>query len=99
MDRHPISLVITSSSVARPAGGETISSKGIAFHFETIDGLKVVTWTHRNLTYALVSNLKERGQRSCMVCHQGAKDRDFIEKLALSDGAPVTAAAGRRPVH
>ena len=99
MDRQPISLVITSTSVARPAGGETISSRGIAFHFETIDGLKVVSWTHRNLTYALVSNLKERGQRSCMVCHQGARDRDFIEKLALSDGAPVTAAAGRRPVR
>ena len=99
MDRQPISLVITSTSVARPAGGETISSKGIAFHFETIDGLKVVTWSHRNLTYALVSNLKERGQRSCMVCHQGAKDRDFIENLAFASDAPVTVATGRRPVR
>lgn len=86
MEREPISLVITSNDVALPAGGETISSKGIAFHFETIDGLKVVTWSHRNLTYALVSNLKERGQRSCMVCHQGAGDRDFIENLAHMDG-------------
>jgi anti-sigma factor RsiW len=92
MDRQPISLVITSTSVAKPAGGETISSKGIAFHFETIDGLKVVTWSHRNLTYALVSNLKERGQKSCMVCHQGAEDRDFIESLAIVDGAPVAVA-------
>ena len=99
MDRQPISLVITSTSAARPAGGEAITSKGIAFHFETIDGLKVVTWSHRNLTYALVSNLTERGQRSCMVCHQGAKDRDFIEGLALVDGAPITVAGARRPVR
>ena len=93
MDREPISLVITSTSVAKPAGGETISTKGIEFHFETIDGLKVVTWTHRNLTYALVSNLRERGQRSCMVCHQGTRDRDFIESLGYAD----VAAASRRP--
>ena len=95
MHRQPISLVITSNSVATPTGGETISSKGIAFHFETIDDLKVITWSHRNLTYALVSNLTERGQRSCMVCHQGAKDRDFIESLSFVDGSPVTIAAGR----
>ena len=99
MDRQPISLVITSTSVARPAGGETISSKGIAFHFDTIDDLKVVTWSHRNLTYALVSNLKERGQRSCMVCHQGTGDRDFIDSLEVADGAPFKVGASRRPVH
>ena len=99
MDRQPISLVITSTSVATPAGEEAISSKGIAFHFETIDGLKVVTWSHRNLTYALVSNLKERGQKSCMVCHQGAKDRDFIESLAFMDGAPASVGESRQLVH
>ena len=99
MARQPISLVITSTSVARPAGGDTISARGIAFHFETIDGLKVVTWSHRNLTYALVSNLKERGQRSCMVCHQDAGDEDFIDTLSIADGTPSTAAANRRPFH
>ena len=99
MDRQPISLVITSTSVARPAGGDTISARGIAFHFEAIDGLKVITWSHRNLTYALVSNLKERGQRSCMVCHQDAGDEDFIDTLSIADGTPSTVAANRRPFH
>ena len=99
MDRQPISLVITSTSVARPAGGDTISARGIAFHFEAIDGLKVVTWSHRNLTYALVSNLKERGQRSCMVCHQDAGDEDFIDTLSVADGTPFTVAANRRAFH
>ena len=99
MDRQPISLVITSTSVARPAGGDTISARGIAFHFEAIDGLKVITWSHRNLTYALVSNLKERGQRSCMVCHQDAGDEDFIDTFSIAGGAPSMVAANRRPFH
>ena len=85
MDRHPISLVITSTSVARPAGGQAVSSKGITFHFENIHGLEVVTWSHRSLTYALVSNLTEPGPRSCMVCHQGTEDRDIIDSLVLLD--------------
>ena len=99
MDRQPISLVITSTSVARPAGEDIISARDIAFHFETIDGLKVVTWSHRNLTYALVSNLQERGQRSCMVCHQGAGDEDFIDTLSVADGTPFTVAANRRSLR
>ena len=99
MDRQPVSLVITSTSVARPAGGETVSAKDIEFHFETIDGLDVVTWTHRDLTYALVSNLQGRGVRSCMVCHQDASDRDFIEKLARSSGVPAPAAGDLQPLR
>jgi anti-sigma factor RsiW len=81
MGNRPISLVITSDSVAHPAGGEQISSRGLSFHFNSIDGLKVITWSDRGLTYALVSDLDERGQQSCIVCHAGTKDRDFIEPL------------------
>ena len=79
MDREPISLLVTPDSVAAPSGGEEVVSKGITFHYETIDGLKVITWSDRGLTYALVSNLKERGQQSCLVCHQGTRDRDFLQ--------------------
>ena len=81
MKQRPISLVITSDSVARPSGGEEIASKGLRFHYNAIDGLKVITWSDRGLTYALVSDLEERGQQSCIVCHEGTKDRDFIEPL------------------
>lgn len=81
MKTRPISLVITSDSVAKPSGGEEIASKGLLFHYNAIDGLKVITWSDRGLTYALVSDLEERGQRSCIVCHEGTKDRDFIEPL------------------
>src|SRR5215471_6838862 len=79
MDKQPISLLVTSDSVAAPSGGEEVVSKGITFHYDAIDGLKVITWSDRGLTYALVSNLKERGQQSCLVCHQGTRDKDFLE--------------------
>jgi anti-sigma factor RsiW len=81
MSERPISLVITSDRVATPAGGEEISAKGLTFHYNSIDGLKVITWSDRGLTYALVSDLEERGQQSCVVCHHGTKDRDLIEPL------------------
>ena len=81
MKARPISLVITSNLAANPSGGEEIYSRGLKFHYNAIDGLKVITWSDRGLTYALVSDLEERGQRSCIVCHEGTKDQDFIEPL------------------
>jgi hypothetical protein len=76
-----ISLVITSDAIAEPSGGEVIVSKGIPFHHNAIGELKVITWSHRGLTYALVSDLEERGQPSCLVCHQGTTDREFLQSL------------------
>ena len=81
MGDRPISLVITSESAAKPSGGEEIATRGLMFHYNAINGLKVLTWSDRGLTYALVSDLDERGQQSCIVCHEGSKDRDFIEPL------------------
>jgi anti-sigma factor RsiW len=81
MRTRPISLVITSAAIAQPSGGEEIKARGLTFHYDAIQGLKVITWSDRGLTYALVSDLDERGQESCVVCHQGAKDQDFIAPL------------------
>lgn len=81
MRDHPISLVITSNALATPSGGQEIAAKGLVFHYDSINGFKVITWADRGLTYALVSNLEERGQQSCVVCHHGTNDREFIESL------------------
>jgi hypothetical protein len=81
MRQRPISLVITSDTVARPSGGQEIVAKGLTFHYDSIAGLKVITWSDRGLTYALVSDLEERGQESCIVCHHGTNDQEFIESL------------------
>src|SRR5207244_7937855 len=61
MRSRPITLVVASNFVALPSGGEQVVSKGITFHCDSIDGLKVITCTDRGLTYALVSDLVERG--------------------------------------
>lgn len=87
MQKRPISLVVTSEAAAQPSGGEEIVSKGLKFHYDSIQGLKVITWSDRGLTYALVSDLEERGQQSCIVCHQGTKDQDFIESLKPKQNA------------
>lgn len=81
MRTRPISLVVTSDAVAQASDGEQVVAKGITFHYNSINGLKIITWSDRGLTYALVSDLDERGQQSCVVCHQGTKDRNFIESL------------------
>lgn len=81
MNNQPISLVITSDNVAQTFGGEEIKAKGLLFHYNAIEGLKVLTWSDRGLTYALVSDLEERGQKSCVVCHQDIKEQDFIAPL------------------
>jgi anti-sigma factor RsiW len=81
MQRRPISLVVTSNSVVMPSGGEQLTWKGITFHYDSIDGYEVMTWSHRGLTYALVSDLEEHGNQSCLVCHEGTKDIDFIKAL------------------
>ncbi len=65
-----ISLMVAPSSVAKPSGGEKIPSQDLIIHYDTIDELKAITWSHRDLTYALLSNLEERGQQSRLVCHR-----------------------------
>ncbi|HEX5731695.1 MAG TPA: zf-HC2 domain-containing protein [Blastocatellia bacterium] len=81
MQQRPISLVVTSNSVVLPSGGEEIVSQGMTIHYALVDGYKVMTWSHKGLTYALVSDLEEFGQDSCIVCHAATKDRIFIESL------------------
>jgi anti-sigma factor (TIGR02949 family) len=98
MGQRPISLVMTSNSVAQPAGGEEIMSRGLTFHFDSIYGYKVLTWTDRGLTYALVSDLEERGQQSCGVCHQGVKDHDLIDRLKPTSAVPSFPSQDPRPI-
>jgi anti-sigma factor RsiW len=70
LNGRPISLIVTSETAATPSGGEEIPWEGLRFHFQTVSGWKVLTWSDNGLTYALVSDLEERGQASCGVCHQ-----------------------------
>lgn len=81
MGQHPISLVVTSSDSAKPQGGEKFYSKNLAIHYQMLSGFKVLTWSHHGLNYALVSDLEQHGQESCMVCHEGARPGMFDGEL------------------
>jgi anti-sigma factor RsiW len=81
LNGHPISLLVTADSVAKPAGGEEIPWEGLRFHFQSVAGWKVLTWSDDGLTYALVSNLEERGQASCIVCHQDERVFKGLQSL------------------
>jgi hypothetical protein len=71
MGAMPIGLIVASETLAQPVGGERIEAKGLVFHHDQIAGFKVITWSDRGLSYALVSALGGRGEESCQVCHAG----------------------------
>jgi hypothetical protein len=75
------SLLVAPDSVARANGGVQVQyTKDLIFHYEIIEGDKVVTWSIHGITYALVSDSKTPTQQSCMVCHAGMNDqRDFSQ--------------------
>jgi len=79
--QHPVSLVITSATIAHAAGCDEIDWQGLRFHVEVIGGWKVLTWSDHGLTYALVSDFEERGQGACIVCHSGPGDERLWEGL------------------
>jgi anti-sigma factor RsiW len=71
------SLMVTPDTVAVASGGVKVDYKKVSFHYATIEGYKVVTWSLHGLTYALVSQEGNGTQRSCMVCHSAMRDRDL----------------------
>jgi hypothetical protein len=72
-----VSLVVAPDSVAVASGGVEVDFKKVSFHYRTVEGHKVVTWSVHGLTYALVSQEGNSTQTSCMVCHSAMRDRDL----------------------
>jgi anti-sigma factor RsiW len=77
MPMAAVSLIVAPDSVAVASGGVVADFKKVSFHYATVEGYKVVTWSLHGLTYALVSQEGNRTQRSCMVCHSAMRDRDL----------------------
>jgi len=77
MQTVPVSLVVTPDSVAVASGGVKVDYTKVSFHYRTVEGYKVVTWSLHGQTYALVSQEGNSTQRSCMVCHSAMGDRDL----------------------
>ena len=81
MDRKPISLLISSSSRIMPSGGESYQSGGLTFYFSSEQGLRIITWKDKGLTYAQVSDLDVKGAESCVICHGAEGERRKFEGL------------------
>lgn len=79
MQSGPVSLMVTPNSVANASGGIEVNFKKVTFHYRTVEGYKVVTWSLRGRSYALVSQEGNRTQGSCMVCHSPMRDRDLSQ--------------------
>ena len=86
------SLMVIPDSVAVASGGIPANFRKVTFHYSTVEGYKVVTWSVHGLTYALVSEEGNSTQRSCMVCHSALRDRDLSHTAAPS---PVEENASR----
>jgi anti-sigma factor RsiW len=84
MDHKPISLLIASSARIVPSGGDKYKSGGLTFHSSSQKGLRMITWTDKGLTYALVSTLDVPGAESCVICHGSTNDRSKFENLRPS---------------
>jgi hypothetical protein len=82
MQSGPVSLMVAPDSVAVASGGVEAGFKKVTFHYRTLQGFKVVTWTLHGNTYALVSQEGNSTQRSCMVCHSDMRDRDLSQTPA-----------------
>jgi hypothetical protein len=81
MDAEPVSLLVTSEKTTEPRGGDVVRSGALAFHFESVAGLKVITWSDKGLTYALASDVAVGGARSCMVCHGSHVERRRLQEF------------------
>lgn len=73
----PASLTVTTDSAADARGGVVVDYKKVSFHYRMVQGYRVVTWSLRGKSYALVSREGSNTQNSCMVCHSAMHDRDL----------------------
>jgi len=82
MSKGASSLIVTRDSEASASGGIVVDFTKLSFHYSTVEGYKVVTWSENGLTYALVSDEGNATQQSCMVCHSSMPGPDLSQTPA-----------------
>lgn len=102
MGERRISLLVTSADLVRPAGGEVVSAGNLRFHVESVDGLKVITWTDNGLAHstgrALAPSLRFRvvraRERVSGDSRSGAIYPIMSERRSERAGPPPTGSCG-----
>ena len=79
----PVSLLVAPASEVTLAGQRQVAMKSLVIHYDSAGGFHIVTWAvpRKGVTYALVSETTQHANQSCIVCHAGPKDRDFMRGL------------------
>ena len=70
-----ITLLAVSSNSAVVAAGDEVRFGKLTFHYHTNSGFRVITWSTRGLSYALVSSVSAPARESCLVCHENMTDK------------------------
>jgi hypothetical protein len=80
---QPVSLLAAPASTVTLAGHKQVPMKSLVIHYDSAGGFHVVTWAvpKKGITYALVSNAGQHANQSCIVCHAGPRDREFMHAL------------------
>jgi hypothetical protein len=81
MNDRPVSLLVASAQGREPNGGELYRSAGLDFHFHSVDGLKLISWVDKGLSYVIVSDVAAAGAQSCIVCHGQTDEQPKFERL------------------
>ncbi len=81
MRNQPVSLLVASAAGREPTGGQVYRSGELDFHFYSVDGLKLIGWVDKGLSYVIVSNIDAVGAESCVVCHGQGGERRKFERL------------------
>jgi anti-sigma factor RsiW len=78
-----VSLLVAPASAVTLAGRKQVPMKSLVIHYDDAGGFHIVTWAvpRKGVTYALVSESSQHPNQSCIVCHAGPKDHDFMRTL------------------
>ncbi len=74
MDNRPMTLLVAPSRSATPHGKNKFTFKELVFYLDTQDGLNILSWSDRGLTYALVFDFENfNWKKPCIVCHSSGE--------------------------
>jgi anti-sigma factor RsiW len=79
----PVSLLVAPASAVGLDGRKQVPMKSLLIHYDNARGYHIVTWLvpKKGISYALVSDESQHTNQSCIVCHAGPGDHDFMSAL------------------
>lgn len=83
MDSEPVTLATARLQDLRDPPPVGMFSKNIAYRFDTLRGVNVLTWGVGRQAYAMVSRLPNHGRAGCFLCHITRERRELIAKSTL----------------